>query len=128
MGKPAREHAWLRGCATGIVFSGNRRAPDHLSLQATRGINDVTAVGSVEQETQAFPRLHVHKRGGYASQGPRQAVARCQDAPGPRQIRQYGPRRLWDEVEAAFRCWAGEGKPALDCSQITITPNAQEVS
>ncbi|HEX5142438.1 MAG TPA: methyltransferase domain-containing protein [Mycobacterium sp.] len=56
------------------------------------------------------------------------AVARYDDSPGPRKIRQHGPRRLWDEVEAAFRRWAAEGKPTLDCSQITITPNSQKVS
>jgi len=56
------------------------------------------------------------------------AMARYDDSPGPRQIRQYGPRRLWDEVEAAFRCWAAEGKPPLDRSQITVTLNTQTVS
>ncbi len=56
------------------------------------------------------------------------AVARYDDSRGPRKIRQYGPRRLWDEVETAFRCWAAEGKPSLDRSRITITPNTQTVS
>jgi hypothetical protein len=56
------------------------------------------------------------------------AVARYDDSCGPRQIRQHGPRCLWDEVEAAFRSWAVEGKPPLDRSQITITPDAQAVS
>jgi len=49
------------------------------------------------------------------------AVARYDESAGPRQIRQHGPRRLWDEVEAAFRCWAAEGKPPLDHSQLWIT-------
>jgi hypothetical protein len=35
---------------------------------------------------------------------------------------------LWDEVEAAFRSWAAAGKPPLDRSQITITPDSQTVS
>lgn len=56
------------------------------------------------------------------------AVARYDDSPGPRQVRQYGPRRMWDEVEAAFRGWAAEGRPTLDRTQITITPNSQKVS
>lgn len=56
------------------------------------------------------------------------AVARYDDSPSPRQIRQHGPRRLWDEVEAAFRTWAAWGKPPLDQSQITITPTTQTVS
>lgn len=56
------------------------------------------------------------------------AVARYDDSPGPRQICQHGPRRLWDEVEAAFRTWAARGKPPLDRSQITVTPSTQTVS
>ncbi len=56
------------------------------------------------------------------------AAARYDDRPGPRRIHQYGPRRLWDEVEAAFRCWAAGGKPPLDRSRITVTPHAQAVS
>ncbi|MGH3871519.1 MAG: methyltransferase domain-containing protein [Pseudonocardiaceae bacterium] len=56
------------------------------------------------------------------------AVARYDGSCDPRQIRQHGPRRLWDEVEAAFRCWAAAGKPALERSQIIITPDSQTVS
>lgn len=48
----------------------------------------------------------------------------------PRQIRQHGPRRLWDEVEAAFHSWAATGKPPLHLhrSQITSTPDSQTVA
>jgi protein-L-isoaspartate O-methyltransferase len=56
------------------------------------------------------------------------AVARYDGSRGPRQIRQHGPRRLWDEVEAAFRFWAATGKPPLEQSRITITPEGQTVS
>lgn len=56
------------------------------------------------------------------------AVAHYDNSSGPRQIRQHGPRRLWDEVEAAFRSWAAEGKPPLDRSQITVTASTQTVS
>lgn len=56
------------------------------------------------------------------------AVARYDGSRGPRQIRQHGPRRLWDEVEAAFRSWAAAGKPPVEQSQITITPESQTVS
>jgi protein-L-isoaspartate O-methyltransferase len=56
------------------------------------------------------------------------ALVRYDGSRGPRQIRQHGPRRLWDEVEAAFRCWAAAGKPPLNRSQITITPDRQTVS
>lgn len=56
------------------------------------------------------------------------AMARYDSSPSPRQIRQHGPRRLWDEAEAAFRSWAATGKPPLEHSQITITPNSQTIS
>jgi protein-L-isoaspartate O-methyltransferase len=56
------------------------------------------------------------------------ALARYDGSRGPRQIRQHGPRRLWDEVEAAFRSWAAAGKPPLEQSQITITLDSQTVS
>jgi hypothetical protein len=56
------------------------------------------------------------------------AVARYDDGPGSRRIRQYGPRRLWDEVEAAFRAWTAAGKPPLDRSRITISANTQAVT
>ncbi|GAA4544783.1 hypothetical protein GCM10023192_56010 [Amycolatopsis samaneae] len=54
------------------------------------------------------------------------AVARYSGAPGPRLIRQYGPRRLWDEVEAAFRAWAAEGKPPVDAWRAVVTPENAE--
>lgn len=55
------------------------------------------------------------------------ALARYDGGPGVREIRQYGLRRLWDEVEAAFRHWAVQGKPRLDQSRITITWSAQTI-
>lgn len=56
------------------------------------------------------------------------AVARYDNRPGSRQVRQYGPRRLWDEVEAAFRAWAAVGQPPLDQSRITVTAQTQAVA
>lgn len=55
------------------------------------------------------------------------ALARYGGRPGVREIRQHGHRRLWDEVETAFRAWANQGKPLLDQSRITITSSAQTV-
>jgi protein-L-isoaspartate(D-aspartate) O-methyltransferase len=55
------------------------------------------------------------------------AVARYHQGPGPRQVRQHGTRRLWDEVETAFRTWAAAGKPPLESTSITITPTTQTV-
>ncbi|MFY9807508.1 MAG: methyltransferase domain-containing protein [Pseudonocardiaceae bacterium] len=42
-------------------------------------------------------------------------------------LRQYGPRRLWDEVEAAHTWWVQRGKPGADRWQFTITPERQRI-
>ena len=42
-------------------------------------------------------------------------------------VRQYGPRRLWDEVEAAHAWWVQRGKPGADRWQFTITPEGQRI-
>ncbi|MEV6314071.1 methyltransferase domain-containing protein [Streptomyces sp. NPDC051776] len=38
---------------------------------------------------------------------------------------QSGPRRLWDEVEAAYRWWDGHGRPEHDRFGLTVTPEGQ---
>ncbi|MBD0738612.1 hypothetical protein [Streptomyces sp. CBMA29] len=40
---------------------------------------------------------------------------------------QYGPRRLWDEVEAAFRWWTGRGKPGVERFGLTVDAGGQYV-
>lgn len=39
--------------------------------------------------------------------------------------RQYGPRRLWDEVEAAYAWWLDAGRPERTRFGLTITPHGQ---
>ncbi|MEU1821763.1 protein-L-isoaspartate(D-aspartate) O-methyltransferase [Streptomyces abikoensis] len=39
---------------------------------------------------------------------------------------QSGPRRLWDDVEAAFRWWQKQGRPTHDRFGLTVTPDGQE--
>ncbi|MGW7025110.1 methyltransferase domain-containing protein [Streptomyces decoyicus] len=41
---------------------------------------------------------------------------------------QHGPRRLWDEVEGAYRSWTAEGSPARGRYRITVTAEGQTVS
>ncbi|MGH3874780.1 MAG: methyltransferase domain-containing protein [Pseudonocardiaceae bacterium] len=42
-------------------------------------------------------------------------------------VLQSGPRRLWDEVEAAYHWWIDEGSPDVGRWQFTITPTGQHV-
>ncbi|WP_327679886.1 methyltransferase domain-containing protein [Kitasatospora sp. NBC_00458] len=40
---------------------------------------------------------------------------------------QYGPRRLWDETEAAYRWWLDQGRPGPDRFSLTATRDGQSV-
>ncbi|MGH3718446.1 MAG: rRNA adenine N-6-methyltransferase family protein [Pseudonocardiaceae bacterium] len=42
-------------------------------------------------------------------------------------VRQLGPRRLWDEAEAAYDWWYDHGKPTLDRFGMTVTTDTQIV-
>jgi hypothetical protein len=46
---------------------------------------------------------------------------------GPYEVRQHGPRRLWDEIEAAYLWWRGAGAPTAADWRFTVTPNTQRV-
>lgn len=45
----------------------------------------------------------------------------------PYEIRQSGHRKLWDQVEAAYRWWIDAGKPAVDAWKFTVTPSGQRI-
>jgi hypothetical protein len=53
------------------------------------------------------------------------AIHHRPDQPGPYRVRQYGPRRLFDEVSAAYRGWKAAGKPPAHAWRIIITPHNQ---
>ena len=53
------------------------------------------------------------------------AIHHHPDQPGPYRVRQYGPRRLFDEVSAAYRGWRTAGKPPAHTWRITITSEGQ---
>jgi protein-L-isoaspartate(D-aspartate) O-methyltransferase len=42
-------------------------------------------------------------------------------------VHQFGPRRLWDEVTAAYHRWEHAGRPPATQWRVTITPNGQRV-
>jgi protein-L-isoaspartate(D-aspartate) O-methyltransferase len=43
-------------------------------------------------------------------------------------VLQSGPRRLWDEVEAAYYWWLDAGSPGANRWRFTITPNRQQMT
>ncbi|GAA1919788.1 methyltransferase domain-containing protein [Streptantibioticus ferralitis] len=43
------------------------------------------------------------------------------------EVEQYGPRRLWEEVEAAWRWWEAQGCPARDRFGLAIDQHGQRV-
>lgn len=45
----------------------------------------------------------------------------------PYTVRQFGPRRLWDEVEAAHQWWVDQGSPTAARWLFTVTPHGQWV-
>jgi protein-L-isoaspartate(D-aspartate) O-methyltransferase len=53
------------------------------------------------------------------------AVHQQPGQPGPYRVRQYGPRRLFDEISAAYQRWKTAGKPPANAWRITVTPHGQ---
>ncbi|MFE2845082.1 methyltransferase domain-containing protein [Streptomyces scopuliridis] len=49
------------------------------------------------------------------------AAAEYVPGAGEYAIGQYGPRRLWEEVERAYRLWADRGSPPRDRAGLTVT-------
>jgi protein-L-isoaspartate(D-aspartate) O-methyltransferase len=42
-------------------------------------------------------------------------------------VHQYGPRRLWDEVQAAHQWWVDHGKPGAEHWRFTVGPQGQQI-
>ncbi|MCQ8829100.1 ATP-grasp peptide maturase system methyltransferase [Streptomyces malaysiensis] len=55
-------------------------------------------------------------------------AALAQDDRGAWTVRQGGPARLWDDIAAYVTRWRGDGAPALDRFEVTVTPAGQSVS
>lgn len=55
--------------------------------------------------------------------------ATCDYEPGADtfEVVQSGPRRLWDEVEGAYRRWESAGRPGFDRFGLTVTPTGERV-
>jgi protein-L-isoaspartate O-methyltransferase len=53
------------------------------------------------------------------------AVVIFRDAEAKATVYQSGQRRLWDETEAAWRWWDGEGRPGFERFGLTVTAEGQ---
>jgi protein-L-isoaspartate O-methyltransferase len=56
------------------------------------------------------------------------AIAGYDRSGGPYQIRQHGPRPLWDEIEDAYRWWCNQGEPPLTQWRLSISSDRQTTS
>ncbi|UGY91711.1 methyltransferase domain-containing protein [Streptomyces gobiensis] len=55
------------------------------------------------------------------------AVVVFRDGQPEATVYQSGARRLWDEAEAAYRWWEGEGRPTYERFGLTVTPDSHTV-
>ncbi|MEU1814835.1 methyltransferase domain-containing protein [Streptomyces roseifaciens] len=55
------------------------------------------------------------------------ATADYEQGRGEFEVYQSGPRRLWGEVEAAYRWWAGQGRPGFDRFGLTVDGDGERV-
>lgn len=96
----------------GAVIAIGTRVPDCRSdyfPSSEPGSNDGT-LRLVDHSSGSWARLHYDHDGGF-----------------PYRVRQFGPRRLWDEVEAAHRWWVDAGRPGADRWRFTVTPDGQRI-
>lgn len=96
----------------GAVIAIGTRVPDCRSdyfSSKNPGSNNGT-LRLVDHRSGSWARLHYDHGGG-----------------PPYAVRQFGPRRLWDEVEAAHQWWVDQGRPSADRWQFTVTPQGQRV-
>jgi hypothetical protein len=42
-------------------------------------------------------------------------------------VTQYGPRRLWDELETAYRAWLSAGQPGQESFRLIVSKEGQRV-
>lgn len=63
----------------------------------------------VDPASGSWARLHIRSRGA------------------PHIVNQYGPRDLWDEVEAAYDWWLASGRPSAGSWRFTVMPEGTTV-
>jgi protein-L-isoaspartate(D-aspartate) O-methyltransferase len=100
-------HPWhIAGDAHAATAIG-LRVPGCESFYRSQG-SDTGTLYLVDQHSRSWATLHT-------------------TAEPPYQVRQGGPRKLWDEVHSAYQWWINAGEPTVDAWKFTITPSGQRV-
>ncbi|MBV6703336.1 methyltransferase domain-containing protein [Kitasatospora aureofaciens] len=107
-----------------------KRGTTGLSPDEIGGWLDMFAIGV--QVPEAFPLTERYADGSYTLWLHDTAVTSWATADWEPdrtefEIAQSGPRRLWDDVSAAWRWWVDQGRPGFDRFGLTVTPTGQMV-
>ncbi len=98
--------------APGAVIAIGTRVPDCRAdyfPSTDPGSKDGT-LRLVDHRSGSWARLHYDHDGG-----------------PPYHVRQFGSRRLWDELESAHQWWEQHGRPGADRWRFTVTPDGQRI-
>ncbi|WBB58042.1 methyltransferase domain-containing protein [Streptomyces sp. WMMC500] len=82
------------------------------------------------QVPEAFPWMESYRDGSYTlwlrdTAVVSWATADCEPDRSEFEVVQAGPRRLWDEVEAAYGWWVDQGRPGFERFGLTVTPEGE---
>ncbi|MFC9794302.1 methyltransferase domain-containing protein [Streptomyces sp. NPDC127584] len=119
-----------------VYFRGRKWPAD--GQRGTTTLSPTAVGGWVEQFVigvqvpRAFWRTERYDDGGYTLwsyglDGESWASADHEPGAGRFEVVQEGPRRLWDEIEAAYRWWNGRSRPGFDRFGLTVGPGGTQV-
>ncbi|MGW4897519.1 hypothetical protein ACWEQL_35505 [Kitasatospora sp. NPDC004240] len=63
----------------------------------------------------------------YSLTEPAWSATTFRDGEREHQVRQYGARRLWEELETAYSWWTAADRPGLARFGLTVTPDGQHL-
>lgn len=102
----------VAGGASGAVIAIGTRVPDCRCdwFPSPDPADPDGTLRLVDHRSGSWARLHYEHDGG-----------------PPYTVCQFGPRRLWDEVEAAYRWWIDAAEPGTERWRFTVTAHGQRI-